>query len=59
MGVDRFGNSHVRDLPYPRGDILRSTEDNLRKLQRAWLLIASAARVASAFSLGLRRAGEE
>ena len=59
MGVDHFGNSHAPDLTYARGDILRSTEDDFRKLQRAWSLIASAAWVASAFSPGSRRAGQE
>jgi hypothetical protein len=39
MGVDRFGNSHAPDLTYARGEILRSTEDDFRKLQRAWSLI--------------------
>jgi hypothetical protein len=59
MNVDRFGDPHAPDLTYARGEILRSTEDNFRKLQRAWWLIASAARVASAFSLDSRRAGQE
>jgi hypothetical protein len=35
MGVDRFGDPHVPDLTYARGETLRSTEDNFRKLQRA------------------------
>jgi hypothetical protein len=39
MSVDRFGNSHAPDLSYARGEILRSTEDDFRKLQRAWSLI--------------------
>ena len=39
MGIDRFGNSHAPNLSYARGEILRSTEDDFRKLQRAWSLI--------------------
>ena len=39
MSVDRFGNSHAPDLSYARGEILRSTEDDFQKLQRAWSLI--------------------
>jgi L-seryl-tRNA(Ser) seleniumtransferase len=39
MGVDRFGNSHAPNLSYARGEILRSTEDDFQKLQRAWSLI--------------------
>jgi L-seryl-tRNA(Ser) seleniumtransferase len=39
MRIDRFGNSHAPDLSYARGEILRSTEDDFRKLQRAWSLI--------------------
>jgi hypothetical protein len=39
MGVDRFGNPHAANLPYARGDILRSTEDDFQKLQVAWSLI--------------------
>jgi L-seryl-tRNA(Ser) seleniumtransferase len=39
MGVDRFGNSHAPGLPYARGEILRSTEDDFQKLQVAWSLI--------------------
>jgi L-seryl-tRNA(Ser) seleniumtransferase len=39
MGVDRFGNSHASNLSYARGEILRSTEDDFQKLQRAWSLI--------------------
>ncbi|MDQ3875008.1 MAG: hypothetical protein M3322_05575 [Actinomycetota bacterium] len=33
---DRFGNPHAAGLPYARGEILRSTEDDLAKLRRAW-----------------------
>lgn len=39
MGVDRFGNPHAPNLSYARGKILRSTEDDFHKLQRAWALI--------------------
>ena len=39
MSLDRFGNSHAPNLSYARGEILRSTEDDFRKLQRAWSLI--------------------
>lgn len=37
--VDRFGNPLAPLLPYARGRILRSTEDDARKLQQAWRLI--------------------
>ncbi len=36
---DRFGNLPAPGLPYARGAILRSTEDDLRKLRRAWRVI--------------------
>jgi L-seryl-tRNA(Ser) seleniumtransferase len=39
MGLDRFGNLHAPNLPYARGEILGSTEDDFEKLQRAWSLI--------------------
>jgi L-seryl-tRNA(Ser) seleniumtransferase len=39
MGTDRFGNPHAPGLPYARGEILRSTEDDFRKLQHAWRII--------------------
>jgi L-seryl-tRNA(Ser) seleniumtransferase len=39
MGVDRFGNQHAPQLSYARGKIIRSTEDDFQKLQRAWVLI--------------------
>jgi L-seryl-tRNA(Ser) seleniumtransferase len=44
MGRDRLGNPHAPGLPYARGEILRSTEDDFRKLQRAWRLIGEAIR---------------
>jgi L-seryl-tRNA(Ser) seleniumtransferase len=39
MVSDRFGNPHAPDLPYARGTLLARTEDDFRKLQRAWALI--------------------
>jgi len=39
MDIDRFGNPHASNLSYARGKILRSTEDDFQKLQRAWSLI--------------------
>jgi seryl-tRNA(Sec) selenium transferase len=39
MAVDRFGNPHAPNLPYARGNILSSTEDDFRKLEIAWSLI--------------------
>jgi len=39
MAVDRFGNPHAPNLPYARGKILSSTEDDFRKLEVAWSLI--------------------
>lgn len=39
MGRDRFGNDCAPGLPYARGTILRSTEDDFRKLERAWQII--------------------
>jgi L-seryl-tRNA(Ser) seleniumtransferase len=37
--ADRFGNEHAPGLPYARGGILAGTEDDYRKVQRAWALI--------------------
>jgi L-seryl-tRNA(Ser) seleniumtransferase len=37
---DRFGNVFAPGLPYARGEIVRSTEDDFRKLQRAQAIIA-------------------
>ena len=37
--VDRFGNPLAPTLPYARGRILASTEDDFRKLQRAWAIV--------------------
>ena len=39
MVTDRFGNPHAPNLPYARGRILATTEDDFRKLQRAWAII--------------------
>jgi L-seryl-tRNA(Ser) seleniumtransferase len=39
MVSDRFGNPHASDLPNARGSVLATTEDDFRKLQRAWALI--------------------
>ena len=39
MGVDRFGNAYAPQLSYARGNIIRSTEDDFQKLQRAWALV--------------------
>jgi L-seryl-tRNA(Ser) seleniumtransferase len=39
MSTDRFGNPFAPALPYARGRILASTEDDYRKLRRAWALI--------------------
>jgi hypothetical protein len=39
MDTDRFGNRFAPALPYARGRILASTEDDFRKLRRAWAII--------------------
>jgi L-seryl-tRNA(Ser) seleniumtransferase len=39
MTADRFGNPYAPNLPYARGTILSSTEDDFRKLEVAWSLI--------------------
>ena len=39
MATDRVGNSHAPNLPDARGRILATTEDDFRKLRRAWALI--------------------
>ncbi|HEV8613983.1 MAG TPA: hypothetical protein VGU22_00685 [Methylomirabilota bacterium] len=38
MSTDRFGNPFAPALPYARGKILTSTEDDDRKLRRAWAI---------------------
>ena len=52
MSVDRFGNPHAPNLSYARGKILRSTEDDFRKLQLAWSLIRERGRATSSSSPG-------
>ena len=44
MSTDRFGNAYAPGLPYARGRILPSTEDDFRKLQEAWRHIAARVR---------------
>ena len=44
MSTDRFGNAFVPGLPYARGQILTSTEDDFRKVQEAWRHIAGRVR---------------
>jgi L-seryl-tRNA(Ser) seleniumtransferase len=44
IGRDRFGNPHAPGLPYARGAIVTSTQDDLRKLRRAWALIEARVR---------------
>jgi len=39
MDKDRFGNAFAPALSYARGAILRSTEDDFRKLQHAWRIM--------------------
>jgi L-seryl-tRNA(Ser) seleniumtransferase len=39
MSVDRFGNRHAMGLPYARGRIVASTEDDIRKLRHAWQIM--------------------
>ena len=39
VSVDRFGNPLAPGLPYARGKIIRSTEDDVTKLRQAWRLI--------------------
>jgi L-seryl-tRNA(Ser) seleniumtransferase len=41
MTVDRFGNTFAPGLPYARGEMLSSTEDDFRKCQQAWRYIAT------------------
>ena len=53
MGVDRFGNPHAPNLPYTRGEILSSTEDDFVKLQRAWSLIRERGPSSTYISTGL------
>jgi L-seryl-tRNA(Ser) seleniumtransferase len=39
MASDRFGNPYAPNLPYARGKILSSTEDDFRKIEVAWSLM--------------------
>lgn len=39
--TDSYGNEHAPGLPYARGRILTSTEDDFRKLQEAWRHVAA------------------
>lgn len=39
MSTDRFGNRFAPALPYARGKILASTEDDFKKLRRTWAII--------------------
>jgi L-seryl-tRNA(Ser) seleniumtransferase len=39
MDRDRFGNTFAPGLPYARGSILSSTDEDFRKLTRAWQII--------------------
>src|SRR5262249_13085035 len=41
---DRFGNPLAPGLPYALGTIVRSTDDDLRKLRHAWTLIEARVR---------------
>jgi L-seryl-tRNA(Ser) seleniumtransferase len=42
--TDRLGNELAPSLPYARGDLLSSTEDDYRKLEHAWRLIGERVR---------------
>lgn len=39
VGKDRFGNQLSPGLPYARGSIISNTEDDLRKLRKAWRVV--------------------
>ena len=56
---DRFGNAFAPGLPYARGDVIRTTDDDYRKLQKARRLIRRRLQdqgPASVFNMsGLRR----
>jgi L-seryl-tRNA(Ser) seleniumtransferase len=41
MQQDRFGNAYAPGLPYARGHILTTTDDDFRKFQQAWRHIAA------------------
>ena len=63
MATDRFGNPLAPNLPYARGRILARTEDDFRKLQRAWALIRErgpdAVFIFTGLDHGLPMSGEE
>lgn len=40
MNADKFGNPLAQGLPYARGRILASTEDDFRKMEHAWDIMA-------------------
>jgi L-seryl-tRNA(Ser) seleniumtransferase len=42
--TDSYGNEHGPGLPYARGEVLTSTEDEFRKLQEAWRHVAARVR---------------
>lgn len=44
MHQDRFGNAYTPGLPYARGHILTTTDDDFRKFQQAWRHIAARVR---------------
>lgn len=39
MSKDQFGNEHAPDLPYARGKLITSTQDDIVKLRVAWDMI--------------------
>jgi hypothetical protein len=58
MTTDRFGNAFAPALPYARGKILASTEDDYRKLLRAWAIIRRHGPEAIFIFSGLERSGK-
>ena len=36
---DKFGNVHTPGLPYARGELITSTQDDIVKLRNAWTVI--------------------
>ena len=39
MKKDKFGNAHTPGLPYARGELISSTQDDIAKLRNAWVLM--------------------
>ena len=39
MKKDKFGNAHTPGLPYARGELITSTQDDIAKLRNAWVLM--------------------